>query len=291
MAKFLTTVGNSYSIEQIIINSENFLTLVTPYLKLSKNLIERLKDANLRGVKITLIYGKNDLQESEKSNLQKLTNLQVYFYKNLHAKCYFNEREMIITSMNLYEFSERHNREMGISLEKRKDRIIYEDAIKEVKSIINTAVIDNYFSNDIKVDVIPDRKYKLNNLFLDPYNFHLPTLKTVLTEKYKHYSIRIKEKTCISLNNFPIDNIDMEIMGIIVFYFHNESFYNNVKENIKGTIKNQLPEMRIYWNYLKVQIYHKKGFKEEVSIDGLKVIVENFEKTIDVFHRELQSIK
>ena len=72
MAQFLTTVGNSFYIEQFIINSEKSLTLVTPYLKLSRNILERLSDAQREGVKITVIYGKNELAPNEKKNLFRI---------------------------------------------------------------------------------------------------------------------------------------------------------------------------------------------------------------------------
>jgi hypothetical protein len=48
---------------------------------------------------------------------------------------------MIITSMNLYEFSQQHNRETGILIEREKeeDRQVYDDAWKDIESIINNA--------------------------------------------------------------------------------------------------------------------------------------------------------
>lgn len=101
MAKFLTTAGNSFYIEQIIIKSVKSLNLVTPYLKLSRNLIERLSDAQKEGVRITLIYGKNELAPKEKKKLFAFDNIEIYFCQNLHAKCYHNESSMIISSMNL----------------------------------------------------------------------------------------------------------------------------------------------------------------------------------------------
>ena len=52
MADFLTTNGTSSEIENIIIDAKKELTLVSPYLKLSKTFYERLRDADQRGVKI-----------------------------------------------------------------------------------------------------------------------------------------------------------------------------------------------------------------------------------------------
>ncbi|MDQ7089342.1 MAG: phospholipase D-like domain-containing protein [Methylococcales bacterium] len=113
MAEFLTTSAGTYQIEQIILTAKDQLFLFSPYLKFSKTMFERLKDTAERNIKITIIYGKNELKATEKQKLLSLDNVSLYFFENLHAKCYFNEGSMVITSMNIYEFSEKNNREMG----------------------------------------------------------------------------------------------------------------------------------------------------------------------------------
>ena len=50
----------------------------------------------------------------------KLEYVQSVFCKNLHAKCYLNESTCIISSLNLYEFSQVNNNEMGVLIEKIK---------------------------------------------------------------------------------------------------------------------------------------------------------------------------
>ncbi len=139
MSKFLTTSGTSYYIETIIQTATKKLVLVSPYLQLSKTLFERLKDASLREVKIIIVYGKNQLHKQEEDQLKQLTNLELYFFENLHAKCYFNEKEMVITSMNMYEFSEKNNREMGIHIVKKDDNQLFNEAVQETHSIIHSS--------------------------------------------------------------------------------------------------------------------------------------------------------
>ncbi len=41
--------------------------------------------------------------------------------------------------MNMYEFSEKTNREMGVLIDRNSDKEIYEKAVAEVKSIIDSA--------------------------------------------------------------------------------------------------------------------------------------------------------
>lgn len=139
MAKFLTTNGVSSYLERIIVEAREDLIIISPYLKISKTFYERLKDASFRGIRIRLVYGKDELKPNEKNSLAGLDKIKLYFFENLHAKCYLNEKEMIITSMNMHEFSEKNNREMGVLLTKQDDTIPYLEALNEIKSIIQSS--------------------------------------------------------------------------------------------------------------------------------------------------------
>jgi phospholipase D-like protein len=137
MAEFLTTHGTAFQLENIIAGARKRLVLLSPYLQLSKTLFERLCDADHRGVRITLVYGKSSLAEPDIRALSALGGLSMFFLENLHAKCYFNEAQMVITSMNLYEFSEKTNREMGVLV--RSEEPVYRAALAEVESIVAAA--------------------------------------------------------------------------------------------------------------------------------------------------------
>ena len=139
MTKFLTTSGIVHQLENIIINSCKKLVLVSPYIQISKIFLERLKEASDRGVKITIVYGKSDLNSSERKSLEDIRNVELYFLENLHAKCYFNEDKLIVTSMNMYAFSEKTNREMGILFDRKKDFEIFDQAVNETLSIVKAA--------------------------------------------------------------------------------------------------------------------------------------------------------
>lgn len=139
MAEFLTTNGTSYHIENVIIGAKKKLVLVSPYLQISKTFYERLKDAAKKNVQIKIIYGKDELKPNERNSLAELRNLELFFFENLHAKCYFNESEMVITSMNMYEFSEKNNREMGVFITKERDSQLFEKAVSETLSIIQSS--------------------------------------------------------------------------------------------------------------------------------------------------------
>jgi phosphatidylserine/phosphatidylglycerophosphate/cardiolipin synthase-like enzyme len=141
MAKYLRTSGISAEVEELIREARERLYIISPYLKLSDNIKELLNDKEKDKHEVRIIFGKQELNPSEMSYLQNLKYVRLYFSKNLHAKCYLNEKKMIITSMNLYEFSQVHNREMGILIdrENESDKKIYEDAWKDIESILNNS--------------------------------------------------------------------------------------------------------------------------------------------------------
>lgn len=136
MAEFLTTSMTIARIEQLINDARGLIVCITPYVQISETLAQRMIDASKRGVSMTFVYGKGDLNSNEYDTLQTIPRLKLSYFENLHAKCYYNEDTLIITSMNLYEYSAK-NREMGILLDRVKDKDLYDKAIKEASSIIN----------------------------------------------------------------------------------------------------------------------------------------------------------
>ena len=62
--------------------------------------------------------------------------MRTSFCKNLHAKCYMSEDSCIITSLNLYEFSQVNNNEMGVLMTRESDQEMYRDAHEEAQRII-----------------------------------------------------------------------------------------------------------------------------------------------------------
>lgn len=135
MAEFLTRKATASAIEKIIKNAARELYLVSPYLQISDDYTNRLKNAASRGVTITIVCRKKTLSDAKKNQLSRIANTRVYDCENLHAKCYFNERSMVITFMNLYEYSENKNKEIGILIEASgtaDDQKLYAEARQEI---------------------------------------------------------------------------------------------------------------------------------------------------------------
>ncbi|MGO1281362.1 MULTISPECIES: phospholipase D family protein [unclassified Psychrobacter] len=136
MAKFLNSSGTTYHLEELIKNASDRLVIISPYLKLNERIKELLEDRNRLKIDIRIVYGKNDLHPEEINWLKNLTFIRTSFCKNLHAKCYLNENECIITSLNLYEFSQVNNNEMGVLIYRNEDAKLYADTYEEAQRII-----------------------------------------------------------------------------------------------------------------------------------------------------------
>ena len=153
MAEFLTTTGISYNLEELIKNSDEKLFLVSPYLQIAGSLKHLIEERDLRKIDIRVVYRKdNKINAEDMSFLQELTSVKISACENLHAKCYLNENTAIIASMNLYQYSQQNNREMGIKVEKEKEPDLYNDIFKEVMVILQTSQQPEFSVKKIETD-------------------------------------------------------------------------------------------------------------------------------------------
>lgn len=146
MAKFLNTSATNYFLEELIKNARDRLILISPFLRLNDRIKELLEDKNRLKIDVRIVYGKSELQPGEISWLTALSYLRTSFCKNLHAKCYLNEELCIITSLNLYEFSQINNNEMGVLIRRSEDPDLYKEAYEEAQRIIR-------ISDEIRISV------------------------------------------------------------------------------------------------------------------------------------------
>tara|TARA_B110000971_G_C19835723_1_gene420168 strand:+ start:87 stop:806 length:720 start_codon:yes stop_codon:yes gene_type:complete len=136
MAKFLNTSATNYYLEELIKDASDRLILISPFLKLNDRIKELLEDKNRLKIDVRIVYGKSELQPMEINWLTELPFIRTSFCKNLHAKCYINESSCIITSLNLYEFSQVNNNEMGVYVSRDDDVEMYKDTYEEAQRII-----------------------------------------------------------------------------------------------------------------------------------------------------------
>lgn len=121
MARILNTTKLSYHLEKIIEEASERIWLVSPYVKIHERMQGLIRRKLAEGVEMVIIYGKEEEQKESLACIADGASAEIYFCKNLHAKVFANENEAILTSLNLYQYSQVNNFELGCLLEKTSD--------------------------------------------------------------------------------------------------------------------------------------------------------------------------
>lgn len=139
MAKFLDTMEIISALQRILKNAKERVILISPYIDICQRYKSLIQEKNEEHIQVTIVWGKKKKQfkfdDETKKWIKSMDFVESVFYKDLHAKCYLNEEEAIIASMNLYEASQK-NVEMGVLLTKKDDGEAYDSLFKEVKRVI-----------------------------------------------------------------------------------------------------------------------------------------------------------
>ncbi|MGR5364238.1 phospholipase D family protein [Vibrio mediterranei] len=183
MAKFLNTSATNYYLEELIKDASERLILISPFLKLNERIKELLEDKDRLKIDIRIVYGKSELQPDEINWLKSLSFVRTSFCKNLHAKCYMNENSCIITSLNLYEFSQVNNNEMGVYIDRNEDSEIYKDSYEEAQRIIR--ISDEVRISLEKVSTSSQEKPYLEEAGADEHQTKVTTSKLAKKHKLK----------------------------------------------------------------------------------------------------------
>jgi len=139
LAEFLNTSGVTFHLEQLLQSTRERLILISPYLQFNDRIKLILEDRDRFKVDIHLVFRENQLNPAEQNWLRGVPSIRTSFCENLHAKCYLNENEAVITSMNLYQFSQVNNYEMGIYVTREEDRSLFEKIYEEAKTILRAS--------------------------------------------------------------------------------------------------------------------------------------------------------
>lgn len=139
MAEFLTTADVSAAIQRVIREADSELILMSAFVYPRVIHLQQLAEAGENGVHIRFVFGKRSMDKAVFKDLLQVQNMDLYFLKELHAKTYMNETEAIVTSLNLLNSSEAHNREMGVRLGKQEDLLAYKGCRREAESILKVA--------------------------------------------------------------------------------------------------------------------------------------------------------
>jgi len=119
-------------ISTLIAESNEKFFAITPYIDLSSwsKILINLENAIRRGIQIKFFF-----REIKDKDYYVLSNLGIELnqIEGLHTKLYLNEEEIIVSSMNLYEYSDLYSIDIALHFTGAKDyNIIYDYFLKYI---------------------------------------------------------------------------------------------------------------------------------------------------------------
>jgi hypothetical protein len=203
MSEFLRTNDLLSKIERIITEAEDHVILVSPYLLIPKSLIPSINHALSRGIGVTIVFGKREeLKENERLRLLEIAheNFKLLYHQDLHGKAYFNEKEAVVASLNLFESSSR-NYEFGVFFTKNDSNKMYVDLGKYINQIIRSShVVPIDWDKTINF-VDPATGYCIRCSVSISYNMFKPYCPDCYDVWKKYKNKDYKENSCHKCNN------------------------------------------------------------------------------------------
>jgi hypothetical protein len=121
MSDFLTAHDLNAELGKIISEAEEFLILVSPFIKLNHSYLDGLKILKKKPkCRVLICFGKSEGQYHKSFDseallfLKEMPNIKIVYEERLHAKFYANESRSLLSSMNLYDYSQKNNIEFGV---------------------------------------------------------------------------------------------------------------------------------------------------------------------------------
>lgn len=192
---FVTTAEIGYYLERIFKDAEKSITIISPYIKFSQRIRSILIEKYKNNVDIKIVHNR----DFDLNGINAIT----FKRENLHAKCFLTEKAALIGSMNLYDYSQVNNDEMGIFLTKEENSELYANIEKEALRLCS-----HYFSNK---------------------NIKYHCEKSPL-EKGKKYSKEELSKYFSFIDDYP-GGIKQTTHGNIVLFYYSKSKYANKEQD------------------------------------------------------------
>lgn len=279
MAKYLDTSLISSELMQLLKEAKEKIILVTFSLKVNTQIQERLKTKSKLGTlsEITIFFGNPDLKRSEIKWMEEVDDLRIFQKKNLHAKCYINENKAIICSMNLYDYSQTTNIEMGFLITKEDDREAYDKLMDDIADLkINgTRIRPSEFAtiSNEKIEIketIPTITKEIVSKSKLSYNQQIK--KQLLEFHREMLSSRLKENsTKIITDENILDIVKIKNISIahLIKIFNSEKKAKQIGSGIIDEISNQKLEEFTIGKILDTRYQSDDFSYDQVNMENL----------------------
>ena len=188
MARFVKNTAVSTEIESVFEDAEEFLLIVSPFIKLHRRFKDILKPKQDNpDLEVTLLS--RSLSNEDFSFFKQFANIKIYYEPTLHAKYYESEYKGVISSMNLYEFSRDHNIEVGVVtegtgvLQKFREKVagtrdhLDEEASRYFQDIIENRSPVYHKEPQFKEKMFGRKEYTGSNVLIDSLTDQLSSTK------------------------------------------------------------------------------------------------------------------
>jgi len=218
MAKFLKGNELNAELEKVFETAQDEIILISPYIKLhdryKSSLLTKLKQDTVR---IKVLFGKNEddfsksMRQEDFDFFKQFPNIEILFESRLHAKYYANESKSILTSMNLYSFSQNNNIEAGVLMTNSltlkntltRDNDLSDDSYEYFETVIEQAeLLFQKHPRYEKKNIISTKKYigsevlvdKLSDFFSNSFNDKTAQKKPYNNHKYSFSGNAFEDK-------------------------------------------------------------------------------------------------
>lgn len=192
MSKFLTGKALEEKLTDIIWNAKKYVLIMSPFIRLDnhvRSVFDKVKSNH--DVALFLMFGKNEgykqnsFSKEDYDYFKEFKNIAILYNKDLHAKHYCNEKEGLITSLNLYDYSMVNNIEYGIHFTKNINPV--DNVFEETAEFT-----DDLFFEQSEVVFLKKPQYKKKLLGLSKSYQHSKVLFDISDQLFRGRRYEIK---------------------------------------------------------------------------------------------------
>ena len=151
---FLTGKSLSDTIYDTLFKAEKELIIISPYIQLGDYLKDNIFKQHLHNSKLHILigFGKNEhnkersFKRGEIEYFLNFPNITIVYIPELHGKYYANEKQSVITSMNLLDYSLINNVEFGVLAEKALTDLVNKNNFFETSKNTIMSVLDSGYT-------------------------------------------------------------------------------------------------------------------------------------------------
>ncbi|WP_375580596.1 phospholipase D family protein [Marivirga tractuosa] len=255
MAKFLTDDNLNGAVSNLIEEAKQTFIIISPFIKLHDRLKKRLQEkSEYYDFELIIVFGKNENDLSKSLSIEDLEffksfpNVEIRYEPKLHAKYYANETSSILSSMNLYDYSQNNNIEFGILMKAGRftsedididswgyfDKVIENSKILyQKRPIVESKLLgfsESFKGSEVEIDILDD-------YFKQPKNSN---------KNLKGYCIRTGEQIPFNIKH-PFSEKAFKSWSKYSDPNYNEKFCHFSGEKSNGQTSFSRPVLQKYW--------------------------------------------